>query len=174
MKSNQSKDFRELLEGFETAVLITSEGEGLHARPMAVADVDDNCDLWFITGDKTAKVREIARESRVQVVCQNGWRSCVSISGYASIVKDGAKIRELWKASYRTWFPEGADDPGIVLIHVRGEHAEYWDNNGVNALSYAYQAIKAVATGRTPEVKEGEQHGYVSLGAGGAPHSTVQ
>lgn len=167
MKQTQTEKFHELLKDFDTAVLIT-HGQQTHfrARPMAIARVDDNCDLWFITGEDSAKVHEIQADTRVQVVCQKGWTSCVSIAGRASLSRDRARILELWKASYQVWFPQGADDPNIALIHVAGEHGEYWDNTGINRITYAYQSIKAIATGITPEIKEGEQHGHVNLAHG--------
>ena len=167
MKQTQTDKFHELLKEFETAVLITHGREThFHARPMAIAQVEDNCDLWFITREESAKVHEIESDTRVQVVCQAGRSSCISIAGRASLSRDRAKIRELWRPALRVWFPHGVDDPDIVLIHVAGEHGEYWDNTGVNRLTYAYQAVKAVATGTVAEVKEGQQHGHVNLAHG--------
>jgi general stress protein 26 len=169
MKQPPAEKFHELLKDFDTAVLIT-HGEETHfrARPMAIARVDYNCDLWFITSEDSAKVHEIEADTRVQIVCQKGWTSCVSIAGRASLSRDRQKIRELWKTSYQVWFPRGVDDPNIVLLHVTGEHGEYWDNTGANRFTYVYRAIKAVVTGTTPEVTEGEQHGHVSLRMGGS------
>ena len=164
MKQTETEKFHKLLNDFSTAVLITHEQEyDFRARPMMIAGVEENCDLWFITNAESAKVHEIEADTRVQVICQNGPTNCVSIAGRASLSRDRAKIREVWKTSYRVWFPLGPDDPSIVLIRVAGEHGEYWDNTGVNRLVYVYQAIKAVATGTTPKVKEGEQHGHVDL-----------
>jgi len=164
MKRTATEKFHKLLEGFSTAVLITHGHETyFRARPMAIARVEENCDLWFITNDGSAKVDEIEAESRVQVICQNGCTSCLAIVGRASLSQDRAKIREMWKASYQVWFPGGPDDVNIALIRVAGEHGEYWDNTGANRLIYAYQAIRAVVTGTTPQVKEGVQHGHVEL-----------
>lgn len=56
MKSTQTNNFRDLLCEFETAVLVTHTEGILRARPMAIAQIEDNCDLWFITGEATAKV----------------------------------------------------------------------------------------------------------------------
>ena len=167
MKRTQPEKFYGLLKNYDTAVLIT-HGQETHfrARPMVIARVEDNCDLWFITSEDSAKVHEIEVDTRVHVVCQKGRTSCVSISGHASLVRDRAKTQELWKSAFQVWFPQGADDPNIVLIHVAGEHGEYWDNTGVNRLTYAYRAIKAVATGTVPEITEGEQHGRVNLAMG--------
>jgi len=164
MKRTETEKFRKLLDDFSTAVLITYEQEShFRARPMVIAGVEENCDLWFITNADSAKVHEIEADTRVHVICQNGPTNCISIGGRASLSRNRAKIRELWKAPYRVWFPLGPDDPSIVLIRVTGEHGEYWDNTGVNRLVYVYQAIKAVATRTTPKLKEGEQHGHVEL-----------
>lgn len=167
MKETQTEKFHDLLKEFETAVLIThGRDTHFHARPMSIAQVEDNCDLWFITNEESAKVHEIEADTRVQVICQEGRSSCISIAGRASLIRDRAKVREVWRPVHRVWFPHGVEDPNIVLIHVAGEHAEYWDNTGVNRLTYAYQAIKAIATGTAAEVKEGEQHGHVTLSQG--------
>ena len=164
MPHTQNAKFRKLLAEFETAVLITHGGEdAFRARPMAIARVDENCDLWFITGRDSAKAHEIELDTWVQVICQKGWSSCVCISGYASLDSDRAKIEELWNPALKVWFPQGVDDPEIVLIRVVGELGEYWDNTGMNRITYAYRAIKALMTGTALEVKEGDQHGRMRL-----------
>lgn len=164
MKNNVTEKLQKLLRDFDTATLITrGRADSLHVRPMTIAGVDDNCDLWFITDRSTAKVYDIENNPQVQVVCQNSWSSCVSVSGHAVLDYDRIRLQTLWNASYQIWFPEGLNDPEIVLIHVVGERAEYWDNTGKNALTYAYQAIKAMVTGTTPEIIEGDQHGTMKL-----------
>lgn len=164
MNHNQIEKLYGLLKGFDTVMLVTmDQGSGCHARPMAVAQVDKNADLWLFTSRDSAKVREIETDARVQVLGQEGWTNCVVLAGRATVEADRALIRELWKPAFKVWFPDGAEDPNIVLLHVRGERAEYWDNTGMNRFSYLYQSIKAVATGTTPEIKEGEQHGQVNL-----------
>lgn len=162
MKSSPTAEFHELLCTFEIAVLTTGSGEQTHSRPMAIVRVEDNCDLWFITNVNSSKVQEVKEDSTVQVICQNGWKSCLVISGRAALDRDRNKIREFWKKSYNVWFPDGPDDPNIVLIRVFGSRGEYWDSSGVNALVYAYEAVKALATGSTPADKK-ELHGKVRL-----------
>jgi general stress protein 26 len=163
MKPNPAEKFHDFVQHFDMAVLITHGAEThFHARPMAIAQVDENCDLWFISADESAKVHEIEMDTRVQVIGLKG-NSCLSLAGRATLVRDRFKIRELWRPSFRVWFPQGMEDPNIVLIHVRGEQAEYWDNTGAKGLTYIYRAIKAVVTGTKPEIKEGEQHGQLRL-----------
>src|SRR5690349_13946276 len=131
MKQTESEKFRDLLQTFDTAVLVTHTDNGcLRARPMVVADVDNKCDIWFITDEDSAKVHEIAEDTRVHIVAQKGRDSCVSLSGRAFLVRDRERIRGLWKTAFRVWFPQGAEDPSIALIRVAGDEAEYWDNTG--------------------------------------------
>jgi general stress protein 26 len=162
--NQQLEKIRELLEHFDTAMLVTCGAtHSPRARPMAIARVESNCDLWFFTERDTAKVHEIESNQQVLVVCQNEHSRYIAICGRAALVSDRARIQELWKESYRTWFPMGAEDPDLLLISVHADEAEYWDNQGLKGVQYAFQAVKAYATGTRPEVKEGEQHGRMHL-----------
>lgn len=164
MNDNQLEKLYGLLKDFSTAILTTTGGQDAsHARPMAIAKVDENTDLWLFTSRDSEKVREITTDSRVQVHFQEGWKNCVIFAGRATVVEDRAMIRNIWKPLFKVWFPEGPEDPNIVLLHITGEHAEYWDSTGANSFRFTYQSLKALVTGTTPKIKEGEQHGNVSL-----------
>ncbi|MFO1499643.1 MAG: pyridoxamine 5'-phosphate oxidase family protein [Verrucomicrobiota bacterium] len=161
---NQSQRVQKLLRDHPTAVLITHLPDGgLRARPMAIAEAEANGDLWFITAGESAKVAEIETDPRATVVCQKEWKSCVVISGHARLERDKAKVAELWKESFRAWFPEGRNDPSIMLIHLVGEEAEFWDNTGLNKLRYAFATAKSLVTATKPSIKKGKQHGRVRL-----------
>ena len=160
---NQRDRIRDLLQSFQTAMLVTHGADFAHARPMAIAAVEEDCNLWFISGRDTAKVMEIEDDARVLVVCQNERTRYVSLNGRARLINDRAKARELWKSEFQAWFPGGAKDPNLLLIHVKAQEAEYWDNSGLKGLRYAFQAAKAVATGRQPAIEEGKMHGKVAV-----------
>ena len=101
--------------------------------------------------------------ARIAAVCQRDHTVYLSVAGTASVVRDLSRIEEVWKEPFRVWFPEGIADPHLVLIHVIPDRAEYWDNQGLNQVSYLWEAAIAYVTGETPRVKEGEKHGVVSL-----------
>ena len=164
MAENQLEKIHDLLKAFDTAMLVThGASQSPRARPMAIARVEPNCDLWFFTGRDTAKVHEIESNREVLIVCQKDHGNYVALVGIADLVSDQVKARKLWKESYRTWFPQGVDDPDLVLISVRSREAEYWDNRGLNGIRYAFEAAKAYVTGTRPDVEEGEQHARVHL-----------
>lgn len=156
--------FVELLKQFDTAMLVThAEGDQIRARPMEVARIDDDGTVWFISGKDSGKIHEIADDQQISVVCQNDRKAYLSLSALARVIRDRAVIAELWQESFQVWFPGGKDDPNIALIAARPEQGEYWDNEGFRKIEYLFSAAKAYATGTTPEIKEGEQHGKVSF-----------
>lgn len=158
-----------ILRQFETAMLIThssipQQAElALRARPMAIAQVDDNGDIWFLTGRHSGKVDDIAFHHDVHVTCQRDRDFYLSLSGRANLVDDRNKLHSLWKEVYKTWFPDGIDDPDITLIRVQPISAEYWDNSGTKKIQYAIESIKAYLTGTKPLIEQQEHHAILRL-----------
>jgi general stress protein 26 len=159
MGQSAKQHLSQLLESFDTAMLITKYGEGDHARPMAIAAVDGASTIWFVTSTASPKVNELSRDSRVAVTCQSD-KKYVALSGTAELVHDRAKIEELWKETWKVWFPEGKASPDLALIRVSVEDAEFWDNAGAKGIRYVFEAVKALAKRRTPN-EVPDQHGRV-------------
>lgn len=160
----QAEHFISLLKKFSNVMLVTHTGDhGFHARPMAVAKVEDDGLLWFITSEETVKVHEIELDSHVHLIAQDGNSAFLSLTGRASLIGDREKIAHLWQEPYRVWFPKGKDDPTIELIAVRPERGEFWDSTGANRYKYLWEVAKAYMTGTTPVIAEGDQHGKVRL-----------
>jgi general stress protein 26 len=163
MHTHDTEKLVELLKQFSTAMLIThEEGHRLRARPMAIADIDEDGTIWFLSAEDTEKVHEIIHDTHVHLALQKDHAIYLSINGHATLVHDRAKVDEIWKESYKVWFPEGKDDPSIVLISVRPEDAEYWDNHGWKKVKYLFQAATAYVTGKTPDTED-EKHGMLKL-----------
>lgn len=155
---------RELVRGINVAMLTTVAADGhLRSRPMATLALDEaDASLWFFTADDTEKAREIVDQSAVGLsYAEPAKQDYVSLSGRAAIVRDPAKARELWTPFAKVWFPDGPDDPRLVLIRVTIEAAEYWDAPG-GRMVQLYSRAKAAITGHLPE-GFGE-HAKVDLG----------
>lgn len=119
----------ELVGRARSAMLTTMTPDGDHvSRPVAVEETELDGDLWFLSYDDSDKVRQIRAEPKVNVSLSNDKQSeWTSIAGSAEVVRDGAKAEQLWSKPLETWFPDGLDTRGLVLIKVHGETAEYWD-----------------------------------------------
>lgn len=143
------KKVLELVKDIDYAVFTTRSGDGgpLHARPMAYRSVEDDGAFWFFTKSDSRKIEEVkAHPDTLLTFADPKGQTFVSVSGKSHIVSDRAEVTKRWTELYRTWFPNGPDDPNIVLIRVDAERAEYWDTPA-SVMVYAYGYIKAVVTG---------------------------
>jgi general stress protein 26 len=161
--TDTKKQFREILDDFDTAMLVTRDPDGApRARPMAIADREADGDLWFVTGIESGKIDELESDVRAGVTMQseNEW---LSITGVAQLVRDRAKLESLFRAPMKAWFPKGVDDPRLAAIRFRAERAEYWDNSGLDGVKYAFEAAKAVVRGERMQGTDESQHAEVDL-----------
>lgn len=143
-------------------VTTTAENGTLRGRPMAVAGVEDNGEVWFVTAKQSEKTDEVRHDSRAVITAQQG-ALYVSLSGTIEVLQDRARVHALWKEAWKAWFPDGKDDPSIVLLRLRPEIGEYWDNTGAKGLKLLFQAAKAILDGKAAEPNDPDQHAKVPL-----------
>ncbi len=139
-----------LVKGIRIAMLTTVEEDGtVRSRPMATQQAEFDGTLWFFTQASSHKVTEVEAHHQVNVAYANPDDNCfVSVSGRAALVRDRAKIRELWSPLLKAWFPDGVDDPELALLRVEVEQAEYWDAPSSKMVQLA-GLVKALVTGRS-------------------------
>ncbi len=124
-------------------------GERFSARPMAVLQVDEEGNCWFLSAKDSHKNLDIAEDPAVQLLFQGSAHSdFMTIYGRASVLQDRAKIKELWNPLIKTWFTEGIDDPRISVIKVIPSGGYYWDTKHGQIVAFAKQLIGAI-TGKT-------------------------
>jgi general stress protein 26 len=151
-RANDLQKIRELIKDIDFCMLTTTDESGdLHSRPMSAnGEVDDNGDIWFFTNASSHKVTEIEQLPKVNVsFADPDDQRYVSVSGTAQLVRDRAKIDELWKPEFKMWFPEGKEDPEIALLRVSLEKAEYWDSPS-STIGYVLSFASSLVTGKQP------------------------
>jgi general stress protein 26 len=115
--------------------------------------------MWFFTYDNSHKVDEVKNDHRVGVAFSDpGSELYVSTTGTAEIVKDKAKINDLWSEVLKTWFPQGKDDPTIALLKVTIHGGEYWDRPGGKVVKL-FEMAKGAITGDTDKTGRNEKFG---------------
>jgi general stress protein 26 len=158
-RENDLEKLRELVKDIDFCMMTTvDEGGGLHSRPMSSnGDIDADGDIWFFTKASSHKVSEIAKLPKVNVSFADPQNQrYVSVSGTAQLVRDPAKIDELWRPEFKIWFPEGKDDPDIALLRVTLEKAEYWDSPS-STIGYALSFVSSLVTGKEPDMGENKK-----------------
>ena len=135
----------------KTCFFCTSFGIGqpFVTRPMAVQQVDQEGNLWFLSAEDSRKNAEILTDASVELLFQGSAHSdFVALSGSASVSRDRKKIEELWEPIFKTWFTDGIDDSRITVIRVKPEDGYYWDNKHGNMVAFAKQ-LAGAAVGKT-------------------------
>lgn len=139
---DQLRKLGELIEDTEVAMLTTRADDGsLVSRPLQTLKLDANGELVFFTAADSHKVEELTGDDGVNLAYANhDARRYVSVRGHTRIDRDRAAIDELWSSVQKIFFPEGKDDPNLVVLHVRVRDASYWeaaDNFMLRALDFS-------------------------------------
>jgi general stress protein 26 len=156
------KKLIEMLRSFDTVMVTThaTDNKTMHSRPMAIAEVDDAGEVWFVTQKEADKVDESKVDQRAVLTAQ-GKGAYVSLSGKIDLLVDRERIRALWNEGWRAWFPKGPDDREIALWRLRPEIGEYWDNRGMLGAKYLFDVAKALLDGRAADVAK--EHAKVPM-----------
>ena len=156
-RKNSVEKIRKLTEDIDFCMLTTIDAGHMRSRPMSTQQTEFDGDLWFFTDDNTHKIDEIAKDNRVCAAYANpASDTYVSISGRAEVVRDPAKMEELWSPVLTAWFPDGLEDPHLCLLKVTAEQAEYWDSPS-GKLVQLFGFVKAIATGEEADWGENKK-----------------
>ena len=151
------RKLREMIKGIEFAMLTTAEEDGsLRSRPMRTLDVEFDGNLYFFTKAGAPKVGEIEQDRHVCVsYAAPKDERYVSMSGIARLLRDRAKMEELWSPGLETWFPDKLEDPELALLWISVTQAEYWEGPSGELMYLA--GVKAMAAGMTFDEVENEK-----------------
>lgn len=143
---------KELVEDIDFTMLTTTDDDGhLVSRPMSTRQMDDAGDIWFFTSEDTEKVDEARAHRDVGLsYCDAKGMRYVSVGGTASVVKDPAKMHELYSPSLDVWFEQGLATPGITLLKVTPKVTEFWEP-AKGKVAMAAGMLKAFVTRDTPD-----------------------
>jgi general stress protein 26 len=159
MKTELDK-FYALIDDIEIAMMTTRRPDGhLESRPMANQKPAAGADLWFVTAEGTAKVRDLEFDPHVNLAYyKDRTREWISVSGLATLSRNRQKIHELYAPDWKFWFPDDGDprhgtpdDPRFVLIGVDIQAAMFLEVNQPQPV-VLYEIVKGWMTGDTPEL----------------------
>ena len=160
--NSELQKFKDLTRNIKMAMLSTLAEDGtIHSRPMGTQEADAEGNIWFFTSVETGKVASIEAHPQVNLAYVSpSDGTYVSVVGKAELVKDRAKMKALWNPLLKTWFPEGVEEPDLVLIKVAAESAEFWDAPQGKMVQFLGMA-KAALSGKTYQPGKGK-HGKLN------------
>ncbi|MBH0129817.1 pyridoxamine 5'-phosphate oxidase family protein [Salinibacterium sp. NK8237] len=152
--TDQLDTIRSIMKKTRIAMLTSVSADGaLHSHPMTVQEADFDGDCWFLASVESDTVHQLLVHPQVNLAYA-GSSEWLSLSGSAEIVRDVAKKKELWNTFTDVWFEDGAEDPSVVLIHVKADSAQYWESPGKVATLVGVVAAKV--TGDEPHTGSSE------------------
>ena len=161
---NDLERLYELIDDIKITMMTTRRPDGhLESRAMAGQKRADGADLWFVTEEGGAKLRDIEFDPHVNLAyCQLGSYEWVSASGVATPRRDRAKISELYEPDWKMWFGQDGDprhgtpdDPRMVLIGVDVHAALFLEVDKPKPV-VLFELVKGWLTGE--RVEPGETH----------------
>lgn len=130
MAKKTLKELAAAMKDIDICMFTTTSPRGLIlSRPMSNnREVEYDGDSYYYTFEDSEIVKDIKNNPQVGLSFQGKKDMYVSISGKATLVHTRATLAEHWTKGLDMWFKEGIDTPGIVMIHVKGNHVKYWQN----------------------------------------------
>ena len=124
---------------------------------MAVQEMDEEGNLWFLSSKDSRKNQEIGENPGVQLLFQGSdYSDFLMLYATATISDDKQKIKELWKPILKVWCTEGEDDPRISVIKVEPETGYYWDTKNNAAVGLVKRVAGAIMGKTLDDSIEGE------------------
>ncbi|MGN6543603.1 MAG: pyridoxamine 5'-phosphate oxidase family protein [Aureliella sp.] len=161
-KRKEREKLFDLMKDFDTTVLITrTTGGELRGRPMAIAEIGKEDGIWFSTAVDNPMIDDIGHDPQVCLSMQSK-SHFVSLSGRATVHDDRAKVHQLWKPTWKIWFPDGKDDPKIRLLQIIPAAGDYWDLAGKNRWRVLWEMGEAYCMHRQPIFSD-QAHAHVEL-----------
>ncbi|MFL5055619.1 MAG: pyridoxamine 5'-phosphate oxidase family protein [Microvirga sp.] len=143
----------EILDGHNIGMLTTQFSGGLRARPLDARPDRDAGAIFFVTDVRGHKDDEVTAKPDVCfVVTVPNDNVYLSITGRATVTRDPAKARNIWKKLDDMWW-SGPDDPNARVLKIEPVTAELWDGPS-SSLVAAYEFAKARMTGEKPLLGE--------------------
>jgi general stress protein 26 len=143
----------DILEGHSVGMLTTQFAGGLRARPLDARPDRDAGAIFFVTDMRGQKDDEVAAKPDVCfIVTVPKDNVYLSITGRATVTRDPAKVRQIWKRLDEVWW-SGPDDPNARLLTIEPITAELWDGPS-SKLVAVYEFAKARMTGEKPFLGE--------------------
>lgn len=144
----------EMVNEIDFAMLLTDlKSQPISAVPMSTKKVDEEGNIWFLSGLNSDHNTNIVNSPEVQLLYSDvSDMEFISIYGRATIVADPSILNDLYERSDDAWFT-GENDPNLTAIKVVPEEAYYWDNKYNKYVSLFKMGVAAI-TGKKADVGE--------------------
>ena len=114
--SDELSKLYDLVDEIEIAMMTTRRADGhLEARPMATQKRAAGADLWFVSAEGTAKLRDLEHDPHVNLAFyKDRTREWISVSGLATMSRDRDSTTSRARNPTRARISDGAAEQMVV------------------------------------------------------------
>jgi general stress protein 26 len=136
-----------------TCMMVTTNADGgVRARPMRGVADEKASTIWFFTDKQSDKDEEVKRDPRACLTFADTHdQTYVSVTGRLALIDDRAQIADHWNEGAEIYYPNGKDDPNVLLMKFTAESGEYWDSPS-SPIVIAIKFLQAKVSGERPEL----------------------
>ncbi len=148
----EARLWKELKAGHLGMLGLTGVTPAQHFQPMTPMCEPETGEIWFFTRTDTDLARAVATGADAMFVFQSkdmDVQAC--IAGRLEPRNDRARIDKFWNPVVAAWYPEGKDDPRLILLAMAARDAEVWISQG-GPIHFAWEIAKANLTHETPDL----------------------
>ncbi len=144
--------FWKAIKSSNTGLLGLDEA-GVLSQPMTAFQDEGSTSIWFFSRDDVELVQDVGtvgNDARFDYGSkdQKVW---ASLKGRLSVAPRNQEVIDRhWNPVLSAWYPDGKDDPHLVLLRFDGADGRIWVSDG-GLLKFAFEIVKANVTGDTPE-----------------------
>ena len=137
--------------GDSTTVMLGINAPEQHTQPMTAFAEPDNNTIWFFTRDDLDLAREVRAGQDARMILMSKDREVYAdIRGALDCLRDRARIDKYWGPMVAAWYPQGKDDPHLILLRFVPEEGQVWvSDKGIIRL--AFEVAKANITHTAPK-----------------------
>jgi general stress protein 26 len=156
--SEAAKKIKEMAEAARTCFMMTDlKTLPFSIRPMATQKVDDEGRVYFLSIKDSDAVKHINTSPEVELTWSNDGKSeYLALYGEGEVYRDQKEIDDMWSAFLKTWFPEGKDDPNLVIIRFKPTSGYYWGTQHGKVVQLLGMIVGAVTGKETDDSLEGK------------------
>ncbi|MEH6407165.1 MAG: pyridoxamine 5'-phosphate oxidase family protein [Leeuwenhoekiella sp.] len=148
------KKIKDLAEDIDFVMMATNLGKKpVSAIPMSTKKVDEDGNIWFLSGKNSDHNKDIEMDSNIQLLYSDpSSMRFLSVYSEAQIVTDKSVLKELYGKTDDNWF-DGVDDPNLTALKCMPKESFYWDTKNNKLVTLFKMGVGAV-TGNQPDISE--------------------
>jgi general stress protein 26 len=150
-KNDPKKQLFEMIADVKAGFL-GLEGLSDPMQPMAPYTDAERGSLWFFTKTDADLYKLLGGGARAQfcvVGANHDYHA--SLIGILTQHQNEEQIDKMWNDIVAAWFEHGKDDPALVLLEFKLQHAAIWASVG-NPLVFGWEIARAHLQGDEPEL----------------------